>query len=60
MLKRFDADGDGELNDAERAAMRQALGGGRTNRGDRARGEGRPRATDDAARGERPAASPEP
>lgn len=60
MLKRFDADGDGELNDAERAAMRQALGGGRTNRGDRARGEGRPRATDDAARGERPAAPPEP
>lgn len=61
MMKRFDADGNGELDDTERAAMRQAFGGGaRTNRGDRARGEGRPRATDDATRGERPAAPREP
>jgi hypothetical protein len=40
MLKRFDKDGDGELSEEERNAMRQQLGGSRTNRGDRARGGG--------------------
>lgn len=37
MLKRFDKDGDGELNEAERNAMRQAFGGSRSNRADRPR-----------------------
>lgn len=39
MLKRFDRDGDGQLNDAERQAMQQAMGGGgsRSNRTDRPR-----------------------
>lgn len=40
MIKRFDKDGDGELNEEERNAMRQQMGGSRTNRGDRARGGG--------------------
>jgi HlyD family secretion protein len=40
MLKRFDKDGDGELSEEERNAMRQQFGGSRTNRGDRARGGG--------------------
>ncbi len=40
MMKRFDTDGDGQLSDEERAAMRQQFGGSRTNRGDRARGGG--------------------
>jgi len=50
MLKEFDTDGDGELNDEERTkareAMRERRGGGDRPQGDRAR-EGRPR-------GERP------
>ncbi|MBX3744391.1 MAG: efflux RND transporter periplasmic adaptor subunit [Verrucomicrobiae bacterium] len=33
MLRQFDKDGDGELNEEERAAMRQALGGGRNREG---------------------------
>jgi len=40
MLKRFDKDGDGELSEEERNAMRQQMGGSRTNRGDRNRGGG--------------------
>lgn len=52
MLKQFDKDGDGQLNDEERAAMRQAFGGGsRTNRGDRPRGG--PGGNDGGGRGNR-------
>jgi HlyD family secretion protein len=32
MMKQFDKDGDGQLNDEERAAMRQQFGGGRRSR----------------------------
>ncbi|HNQ87136.1 MAG TPA: efflux RND transporter periplasmic adaptor subunit [Verrucomicrobiota bacterium] len=35
MLKQFDTNGDGELDEDERAAIRQRLGGPRTNRTDR-------------------------
>jgi len=38
MLKRFDKDGDGQLDDAERGAMREAMGSMRPNRAER-RGE---------------------
>jgi hypothetical protein len=33
MMKRFDTNGDGELDDEERAAMRSATGGGRRGQG---------------------------
>lgn len=59
ILKRFDTDGDGELNDAERAAMRQQFGGSRTNRGDRARGGGGPGGGNgETRRGNRPDGAP--
>ncbi len=48
MMKQFDKDGDGQLSEEERNAMRQAfggLGGSRTNRGDR---------SDRGDRGDRP------
>ena len=54
MLKRFDKDGDGELSEEERAAMRQLMGGSRTNRGDRARGGGNGGAGGENRRGPRP------
>jgi HlyD family secretion protein len=46
MMKQYDKNGDGELDEAERAAIREAFGGSRTNRTERRReGEGgRPRA----------------
>ncbi len=53
MLKRFDKDGDGELSEEERNAMRQQFGGSRTNRGDRARGGGEG-GTGEGRRGNRP------
>lgn len=43
MMRRFDTDGDGELSESERNAMREAFGGaggGQRNRGERNRGEG--------------------
>jgi hypothetical protein len=41
MLKQFDKNGDGELDETERAAMRESFGGSRTNRTERRRdGEG--------------------
>jgi len=40
MLKQYDKNGDGELDETERAAMRESFGGGRTNRADRPRGDG--------------------
>lgn len=58
MLRRFDADGDGQLDEEERAALRAAFGAGRTNRADRPRGEGRPRGGEAGA--EAPAAARQP
>lgn len=40
MLKQFDTNGDGELDDSERAAIRERFGGPRTNRMDRPPEEG--------------------
>jgi hypothetical protein len=58
IVKRFDTDGDGELNEAERAAMRQQFGGSRTNRGDRARGGGPGGGEGEARRSNRPEGAP--
>ena len=40
LMKLFDKNGDGELDEGERAAMRESFGAGRTNRADRPRGGG--------------------
>jgi hypothetical protein len=40
MLKQFDTNGDGELDDSERAAIRERFGGPRTNRMERPPEEG--------------------
>jgi hypothetical protein len=55
MLKQFDKNGDGELDESERTAMREAQGASRTNRTERPResGEAPRRATS----GDRPARS---
>ncbi len=42
VLKQFDKDGDGQLNDEERAAMRASFGGGGRGQGERRPGGGRP------------------
>jgi len=55
MLKRFDKDGDGELSETEREAMRSQFGGSRTNRGDRSRGGGNGRPNNEGRRGNRSA-----
>ena len=42
ILKRFDKDGDGQLNDEERAGMRASFGGGGRGQAERRTGGGRP------------------
>lgn len=44
MLKRFDKDGDGQLSESERAAMREQFGGGGPGGGNRRRGTNAPAA----------------
>ncbi len=54
LLKQFDKNGDGELDESERAALRESFGRDRTNRADRPRpgGEGsRPATSDDRPAG---------
>jgi HlyD family secretion protein len=43
LMKRFDKNGDGELDESERTAMREALGTSRTNRTERPQGGDSPR-----------------